>query len=113
MTREEAEALCGELQAGVEAARAGLARDGWVFEGAAPRFLMGTHVPVLAFRNGDRTLCFIVTPTDPASPAYKRTARYDLVYFSEDVADDRQSEIYRRDREVIDRVAAWLRAWDA
>jgi len=112
MTPEDAEAACEKLRAGVEPAREQLGSDGWVFEGAAPRFLMGTHLPVVAFRNGDKTLCFIVTPTDPSAPAYKRTAHYDLVYFSEDVPDDKQSAIYQRDRSFIDRFAEWLRRFD-
>lgn len=112
MTPEEAEAVCEKLRAGVELSRAEFGQSGWAFEGAAPRFLMGTHLPVVAFKNGDKTLCFIVTPTDPSQPAYKRTARYDLVYFSEDVPDDQQSVIYKRDRDFIDRFFAWLRRFD-
>ena len=113
MTPEDAEAVCTKLRAAIEPARVELGRGGWAFEAAAPRFLMRTHLPVVSFRNGEKTLCFIVTPTDRSAPAYKRTARHDLVYFSEDVADNKQSEIYARDREFIDRFAAWLAAWDS
>jgi len=113
MTLEEAELLCEKLRGGVEPAQLEFARDGWSLEGVAPRFLMGSHLPVAAFRSGEKTLCFIVTPTDASAPAYKRTPHFDLVYFSEDVADEKQSEIYQRDRDFIDRFAAWLRRWDS
>jgi hypothetical protein len=113
VTPENAQALCAKLQAAIDPARSELGPDGWAFEGAVPRLLMGTHLPVVAFRNGEKTLCFIITPTDASSPAYKRTPHYDLVYFSEDVADEKQSEIYQRDRVFIDRFAAWLRRWDS
>lgn len=63
-------------------------------------------------RTDATSLGFLVSPTDPAEPAYRRTARFDLVYFSEDVPDPEQDRIYRRDRATIDRFARWLEEWD-
>lgn len=113
MTLEAAAALSSMLTEAMHAAVAELLPEGWQFEGVAPRFLMAKHLPVLAFRHGNDTLCFIVSPTDPGAPAFKRSKRYDLTYFSEDVPDAKQGIIYRRDKEFIERVAAWLRRWDA
>jgi hypothetical protein len=70
-------------------------------------------VPVAKFVREGATLCFIVSPSDPNEPAYKRSRRYDIVYFSEDVPDAEQSRIYARDRPMIDRFAAWVIHWDA
>ena len=39
---------------------------------------------------------------------FKRGPRFDVTYFSEDVPDEEQSQIYRRDRPQIERVAAWV-----
>lgn len=69
-------------------------------------------VPVVELAREGQTLSFIVTPTEPKEPAYKRSDRYDIVYFSEDVPDDQQSRIYARDRGMIDRFVAWISAWD-
>lgn len=69
-------------------------------------------VPVVEFTRGQETLSFIVTPTNPAQPAYRRSPRYDIVYFSEDVPDAEQSRIYARDRVMIDRFAVWVMNWD-
>ena len=85
--------------------------EGWESKGVALRTFRST-VPVATFARGGQTLCFIVTPTDPAEPAYKRSRRHDVVYFSEDVPDAEQARIYARDRAMIDRFAAWVVAWD-
>jgi hypothetical protein len=85
--------------------------EGYRFVGARLRTFRRT-VPVVELAREGQTLSFIVTPTDPKEPAYKRSARYDIVYFSEDVPDDQQSKIHARDRAVIDRFVAWLSAWD-
>jgi len=69
-------------------------------------------VPVVELGKEGQTLSFIITPTNPSAPAYKRSEHYDLVYFSEDVPDAEQSKVYSRDKAVIDRVAAWLIRWD-
>ena len=87
--------------------------EGWRLASVAPRYLMGMHVPVAELTREGATLAFIVTPTDPAARVYKRTRRYDLVYFSEDVPDEAQQTIYARDRATIERFAAWLARWDA
>lgn len=112
MTPEAADALSKTLASALAPSLRELGQGGWELAGVSPRLLMGTHMPVVAFRRGGDTLCFIVTPTDASKPVYKRTTRFDVVYFSEDVPDDQQSQIYRRDRELIDRFAAWLRIWD-
>ncbi|MEZ4269250.1 MAG: hypothetical protein R3F39_23075 [Myxococcota bacterium] len=72
-------------------------------------------VPVVELRltNGARTLCFIVAPADPEQPAFKRGARYDIVYYSDDLAVAEHEGLYARDRESIERIARWLVAWDA
>jgi hypothetical protein len=85
---------------------------GWEFGGVEPRSFM-KRVPVALFRHGEQRLCFIVTPTDPREQAYKRTARHDITYFSEDVPDDAQDQIYRRDREMIEAFARWLARRDS
>jgi hypothetical protein len=85
--------------------------DGYQCRGARLRTFRQT-VPVVEFTRGQETISFIVTPTNPAEPAYRRSARYDIVYFSEDVPDAEQSRIYARDRAMIDRFAAWVMKWD-
>jgi len=80
---------------------------GWVLACVEPRDFR-RRVPVVELRHGDQRLCFIVTRTDPREPAYKRTARHDVTYFSEDVPDEEQDKIYRRDREMIETFARWL-----
>jgi hypothetical protein len=88
------------------------AADGWQLRGVIPRFLMGRHVPVVMFEREGSTLGFIVSPTIPGERAYRRSARFDIVYFSEDVADNLQQGVYDRNRAMIDRFAAWIIAWD-
>ena len=85
--------------------------EGCACKGARLRTFRQT-VPVVEFTRGPETLSFIVTPTNPAEPAYRRSPRYDIVYFSEDVPDAEQSRIYARDRAMIDRFAAWVMKWD-
>ena len=88
------------------------AADGWKLQGVSARFLMGRHVPVAMFEREGSTLGFIVSPSIVGERAYRRSARFDIVYFSEDVADDQQQGVYDRHRAMIDRVAAWVIAWD-
>jgi hypothetical protein len=113
---EVVETLCTQLP---QALRASLSDGGfqnperWVLEGAALRSLLGRLLPVVTLRRPEATLCFLVTPTDPASPAYKRTRRWDVTYFSEDVPDDAQHQVFARDRATIDRFVAWLSHWEA
>ena len=85
--------------------------DGYHCNGAKLRTFRQT-VPVVEFHRGTESLSFIVTPTNPAEPAYRRSLRYDIVYFSEDVPDAEQSRIYARDRVMIDRFASWVMKWD-
>ena len=84
---------------------------GYALEGVEARRFRA-WVPVVSWQRGDDRVAIIVTPTQPSEPAYRRTARHDVTYFSEDVADDAQDEIYRRDRAMIDAFAAWLLARD-
>ena len=86
-----------------------LAQPGWRARGVGPRTFRRT-VPVVTLERDGSTLCFIVTPTAAAEPAYRRTRHHDLTYFSEDVPDDQQQTIYARDRARIDAFAAWLAA---
>jgi hypothetical protein len=85
--------------------------DGYSYNGTRLRTFRQT-VPVVEFRRGNETLSFIVTPTNATEPAYRRSTRYDIVYFSEDVPDAEQARIYARDRVMIDRFAAWVMKWD-
>ena len=88
------------------------AADGWRLQGVTARFLMGRHLPVAMFEREGSTLGFIVSPTIAGERAYRRSARFDVTYFSEDVADDEQQGVYDRHRAMIDRFAAWVLAWD-
>lgn len=85
--------------------------EGWTLESVKPT-QFARLVPVAKFVRDGATLCFIVSLTDPKEPAYKRSRRYDIVYFSEDVPDAEQSRIYARDRPMIDRFATWVIRWD-
>ncbi|MRG92758.1 hypothetical protein [Polyangium spumosum] len=112
---ESLERLAGALSAGLARDFGGPAfpnPEGYRCKGARLRTFRRT-VPVVELEMEGRTLSFIVTPTDPAEPAYRRSDRYDIVYFSEDVPDGEQSRIYARDRATIDHFVAWVKAWDA
>lgn len=105
-----ADALGPSLAADLAAGRvAELA--GWSLASVAPRTFRQT-VCVATFAREGATLAFIVTPRSE-EPAYRRSAHFDLVYFSEDVPDAEQGRIYQRDRAAIDAFARWLAAWDA
>jgi len=86
--------------------------DGWTLKGVSALFLSGRHVPVAMFERQGSTLGFIVSPSIPGERAYRKSARFDVVYFSEDVADDQQQGVYDRNRAMIDHFAAWIIAWD-
>jgi hypothetical protein len=85
--------------------------EGWTLASVEPT-QFARLVPVVKFVRPGATLCFIVSATDAKEPAYKRSRRFDIVYFSEDVPDAEQSRIYARDRPMIDRFAAWVIRWD-
>ena len=108
MTQQEAEALVATLQASFAGATDELCVDGWVFEAVTSRYLMQRHLPVVTFRRGTDSLCFIVTATDATAQVFRHGARFDVTYFSEDVPDAQQSKIYRRDKPQIERVAGWV-----
>jgi hypothetical protein len=80
---------------------------GWELQTVRPRTFW-KRVPVVELTHGSETLCFIVTPTEASEPAFRRTARHDVIYFSEDVPDEAQDRIFRRDREMIEAFARWL-----
>jgi hypothetical protein len=108
MELEEAQRSAATLAEAIETFPSG----DYVLDSVTVRFLMGTHHPVVLYRRGEERLSFIVTAKDPAQRVYKRTKRYDVTYFSEDVPDEEQSRIYQRDRVQIDRFLAALAAWD-
>ena len=114
LSLERAGKIAELLQEALTAAAADVhpAVEGWKLRGVAPRFLMGRQVPVATFEREASTLAFMLSLTDPKEPAYKRSARFDITYFSEDVPDDQQQGVYDRHRAMIDRFAAWLIAWD-
>jgi len=84
---------------------------GWHVDKVEPQ-RFGRWTVLCALRSGRKSLGFLISPKDVAEPAYKRTDRYDVVYFSEDVPDEKQSVIYQRDRETIDRFARFIEDWD-
>ena len=71
------------------------------------------RVAEVRFATGERTLTMILTPTDPEQPVFRRTARHDVVYYSDDFAIDAHAALYERDRTMIDAFAVWFSAWDA
>ena len=105
-------ALLQDALTHIPADRSSPEADGWKLQGVTSRFLMGRHVPVAMFERGGSTLGFIVSPSIHGERAYRKSARFDIVYFSEDVADDQQQGVYDRHRAMIDRFAAWVVAWD-
>lgn len=114
--RERAETLSSVLERALRDETSGLPPSrlvDWTLVSVATRFLMGAHLPVAAFARDGKTLAFIVTPTDPGARVYKRTARLDVVYFSEDAPDAEQQTIYDRDKASIDAFVTWLGEWDA
>src|SRR5262245_35955224 len=94
LSPERAARIAAMLEEAISNSAAPPAIDGWKLRGVAPRFLMGRHVPVAMFERGDKTLGFIVSPSIAGERAYRRSARFDIVYFSEDVPDDRQQGVY-------------------
>ena len=72
-----------------------------------------TRVAEGAFSTGERRLTMILTPTDPDRPAFRRTPRHDIVYYSDDLAVAEHDALYARDREMIEAFATWFTAWDA
>lgn len=111
---ESLEDLARRLEAGV---RADLGSErmpgsgGWALTGVRLYQRWAPVVEVLLA--GDRrTLAFIVSPGDEARPAFCRTRRYDLVYYSDDLAPSEHDALYLRDQETIEGFALWFRAWD-
>ena len=71
------------------------------------------RVAEVALATDGRTLTMILTPTDPERPAFRRTQRHDIVYYSDDLAVSEHDALYARDREMIEAFATWFTAWDA
>ena len=81
--------------------------DGWALEEVALRSFLTVSACAVFSRDG-RDVCIIVRPTDPASDnAYFRTARYDLAYYFENVAEDERPSVWQSSRGLIDGFAAW------
>ena len=115
LTQEKAEALAETFRGALEEEFGGRKfpnPEGWSLVKVSVHYLMKLHVPVAEFSLHEKTLGFILTPTDPATRVYKRSRRFDLVYFSYDEPDEEQHKIYQRDRTMIDRMVAWLQDWD-
>lgn len=85
--------------------------EGWALVGVV-EMQRWTRVAEVRLAIDDRTLTMILTPTDPERPAFRRTSRHDLVYYSDDLAVDAHDVLYERDRAMIDAFAAWFSAWD-
>lgn len=93
--------------------------DGWRLEGTtvvAPRGgdarLEENQAPALRFELPDRVLILAVMPTDPTKEAFRRTTHYDVLYLSSKSPTGDTMDIYQRDRDMIDRFAAWVEEWD-
>jgi len=87
--------------------------DGWEYDGVTMSWLMSRDVPVAQFRLGERTLNFIIEATNPETTEFfRRTANYDVSYFSEDAADDEQGSIFERDRGLVEGFVNWIEEWD-
>ena len=67
--------------------------------------------PVVRFELPEHVLFLAVMARDDEKPAYRRTERYDLIYFSDDAAASQQT-IFDRDRETIDRFGNWVEQWE-
>ena len=85
--------------------------EGWELQEVRV-FQRWAMVAEVLLRRPDRALAFIVTPRDDERPAFTRTRRLDLVYYSDDLPASEHDALYARDRATIDRVAAWLSGWD-
>lgn len=112
LSPERAGKIAAMLEEAISSAPVSPTVDGWKLRGVTSRFLMGRHLPVAMFEREGSTLGFIVSPSIAGERAYRKSARFDIVYFSEDVPDDHQQGVYDRNRAMIDRFASWIIAWD-
>lgn len=86
--------------------------DGWHFAGVTDRHFV-TPSACASFEKEGRTVCLIVTPTDPENGnAYFRTARHDLAYYFEGVPEEARTGIWQQNRSIVDGFATWLEGWD-
>lgn len=76
----------------------------------ARAFTFWRRVADIKLSQGDRTLSFIVFPTDPNERVYARTDRLDVVYYSDDLPPSRHDELFERDAAMIDAFVAWISA---
>jgi len=91
--------------------------EGWRFEGFSLRAMRGGDnrveedtSPVLRFALPERALSLAVMAREPEKPAYFRSARYDISYSVESVADSQK--LYETDRATIDAFCQWVVGWD-
>jgi len=83
--------------------------QGWALVHARP-FTFWRRVADFKLAHGDRTLSFIVFPTDPNERVYARTSRLDVVYYSDDLPPSEHDALFARDGAMIDAFVAWLDA---
>ncbi len=91
--------------------------EGWRVAGVTVRACRGGDNrveedvdPVLRLELPERALQLAVMQRDASKSAYRRTARYDLLYVAE--GQSTSQALYDRDRETIDRLCAWVESWD-
>ena len=112
--RDPIDALLGALP---EAIRAALGSadlpnpEGWELREVS-EMMRWTRVAEVKFATKERALTMILTPSDPERPAFKRTARHDLIYYSDDLAVSEHDALYARDATMIEAFATWFDAWD-
>ena len=116
LTQREAGALAASLHAALAADLGAPALpndDGWTLDPAEPWQLGEQNVALLALSKDGVRLSFVVYPSRPDLPAYFRAARFDVGYHSDDYAPEDGEKLFRDHQATIDRVCAWLAAWDA
>jgi hypothetical protein len=58
-------------------------------------------------------LAFILAPTDLARAAYRRSAQFDIVYYSDDLAVEDHHILFAKHQRTIERITGWFLRWDA
>lgn len=59
-----------------------------------------------------RELAFILSPTEPHRPAYRRSAQFDIIYYSDDLTVDDHDGLFEREQATIERITSWMLRWD-
>ncbi len=120
--RAEVEALLPRLEAAVRQALAHGALagpEGWSLSRARTYDYDRWEVDLTLTGRGPegeaRSLGLLVHPrAEPDDlPAYARTARHVVTYYTDDLPEDRHDELFARDGATIDRFVDWLRGWEA